>query len=42
MVKEIKTKENEEHSAALAEKLFHGARRKAEALVQIQFFTFLF
>jgi hypothetical protein len=41
MAKEIETKENEELSVALAEKLFNGAHRGADALVEIQFFYFL-
>jgi hypothetical protein len=40
MAKEIKTKENEELSAALVERLFNGAHHGAEALVEIQFFDF--
>jgi hypothetical protein len=42
MAKETETKKNEELSTALAKKLFNGAHRGAEALVEIQFFDFLF
>jgi hypothetical protein len=41
MAKEVETKENEELSTTLAKKLFNGAHRGAEALVEILFFDFL-
>jgi hypothetical protein len=37
----LKQRQNEELSAALAEKLFNGAHRGAEAIGEIQFFDFL-
>jgi hypothetical protein len=37
-----KQRKNEELSTTLAEKLFNGAHRGAEALVEIQFLNFLF
>jgi hypothetical protein len=37
-----KQRQKEKLSAALAEKLFNGAHRRAKALVEIQFFDFLF
>jgi hypothetical protein len=40
MPKEIEKRKNEELNAALAEKLFNGAHRGAEPLVEIQFFNF--
>jgi hypothetical protein len=36
-----KQRKNEEFSTALAEKLFNGAPRRAEALVEIHYFDFL-
>jgi hypothetical protein len=37
----LKQRQKEGLSVALAEKLFNGAHRGAEALVEIQFFDFL-
>jgi LDH2 family malate/lactate/ureidoglycolate dehydrogenase len=38
--RKLKQRQNEELSAALAEKLFNGAHRGAEAIGEIQFFDF--
>jgi hypothetical protein len=40
MQKEIETKAERKLSATLATKLFNGAHRGADALVEIQFFDF--